>query len=231
MTGEALPLVSCVVPVYNCARFVASAVKSIQAQSWPATEVIVVDDGSTDATPAILAGLGEGVRVLRQENLGPSAARNAGVAAATGAFIAFLDADDLWHADKLERQLARFRAQPELEICFAHYRNVQGADSIEGDPLLDPAAWPVSPFSPCSFLGRREVFEQVGPFNPDIRHGEDTEWFMRAMLKGIRYELMADVLVDRRIHEANLTREKPPTQDAVLLALKRVLDRRRAEGW
>ena len=224
------PLISCIVPVYNCARFVADAVASIRAQSWPATEIIVVDDGSTDATASVVAGL-EGVRLLRQANQGPSAARNAGVAAATGAFIAFLDADDLWHADKLERQMARFQARPELEICFAYFRNVQGADSIEGDSMLNPAAWPVSPFSPCSFVGRRGVFERVGPFNTELRRGEDTEWFMRAMLKGVKYELMPDVLVDRRIHENNLSREKMPTQEAVLDALKLVLDRRRAEGW
>jgi len=224
-------LVSCIVPVFNGERFLASAVASIQAQRVPDREIIVVDDGSTDTTPAVIADFGPSVRSIRQANQGPAAARNAGVSLARGSFIAFLDADDCWVPDKLERQLARFRARPELEISFAHFRNVQAEDSIAGDPLLDPALWPVSPFSPCSFLGRRAVFETVGLFDPTLHTGEDTDWFMRAMVRGLCYEVMPDVLVERRIHRRNLSRSNPPSHATVLKTIKQVLDRRRAEGW
>jgi glycosyltransferase involved in cell wall biosynthesis len=231
MTKASPPTVSCIVPVYNGARFLAEALDSILDQNWPAHEVLVVDDGSTDATADVLRGFGSRVRVLPQSNRGPAAARNAAIVRATGSFIAFLDADDRWLPGKLDRQLARFRQRPELMICFAWFRNIRGADSLEGDPLLDPAFWPVTPFSPCTLLARRAVFKQVGMFDPALRRGEDTEWFARVMMKGIRYETMPDVLVERRIHEANLSRDRPPSHESVLEAIKSALDRRRQEGW
>jgi glycosyltransferase involved in cell wall biosynthesis len=225
------PLVSCVVPVYNGERFVAEALVSIFGQTHQPVEVIVVDDGSTDGTPEVLAELAGRIRTIRQENQGPAAARNAGLEVATGTFIGCLDAHDLWHRDKLERQLARFAERPELMACFTSFRNVSGVESTEGDPMLDPAAWPVTPFSPCTLLARREVFDRVGVFDPKLRRGEDTEWIMRMMLRKIPYESMPEVLLDRRIHRANLTREQPPTYHNVVDAIKQVLDRRRAEGW
>lgn len=226
-----LPVVSCVVPVFNGEQFVAEAVASIFAQAHRPLEVIVVDDGSTDGTAGVLDGLGGGILRVRQENQGPAAARNAGLGLARGEYIAFLDADDLWHPDKLARQLVRFRERPGLMACFTSFRNVSGVESADGDPLLDPAAWPVTPFSPCTLLVRREIFAEVGVFDPKLRRGEDTEWIMRMMLRKVPYESMPDVLLDRRIHRANLTRERPPTYDNVVDTLKHVLDRRRAEGW
>jgi glycosyltransferase involved in cell wall biosynthesis len=231
MSGEPAPLVSCIVPVYNGARFLADALESILEQTWPTREVIVVDDGSTDATPQVLAGFGSRARVVRTSNQGPAAARNTGLSNSAGEFIAFLDADDRWLSDKLERQLARFRERPDLLVCFARFKNVQGAASIEGDPLLNPEAWPVTPFSPCTLLARRAAFDLVGQFDPSLRRGEDTEWFTRLMMKEVKYETMPDVLVERRIHEDNLSRALPPTPEAVLAAIKSALDRRRREGW
>src|ERR687893_681850 len=98
------PLVSCIVPVFNGERYLQAALDSIFAQTYRSLEVLVVDDGSTDNTAAIVGSYGDRVRYLQQDNHGPSAARNRGIEAATCEFIAFLDADDLWHAEKLERQ-------------------------------------------------------------------------------------------------------------------------------
>lgn len=224
-------LVSCVVPVYNGEKFLAEAIESILGQSYPHVEVIVVDDGSADGTPGVIEGFGSRIRSTRQANQGPGAARNAGLPLATGHYISFLDADDFWYPDKLERQLARFDQRPELEVCFTQLRNIQATESIEGDPLLNPDAWPVVPFSPCTMLGVREAFDRVGLFDTVLRQGEDTEWFMRMMFKGIKYETMPEALVDRRIHLGNLTRANPPSRDVVVDMLKLVLDRRRAEGW
>lgn len=223
--------VSCIVPVYNGARFLLQALESIAGQSWPHTEILVVDDGSTDATPSLAEAAGPGIRWVRQENQGPAAARNTGLALCTGPFVAFLDADDLWAPDKLERQLARFRERPELMVCFAGMRNVRGTDAMTNDPLLDPAVWPAIPFSPCTLLARKAVFDTVGPFNPALRRGEDTEWFVRMMMRKIPYEVLPVVLLDRRIHESNLSREQLSSPDDVVRVLKLVLDRRRSEGW
>jgi glycosyltransferase involved in cell wall biosynthesis len=228
---EPLPLVSCVVPVYNGVRFLADAVKSILGQTHPCLEIIVVDDGSTDDTPGAIAAFGSVIRSVRQTNQGPAAARNAGIALSAGSFIAFLDADDLWHSDKIMRQLARFQERPELEISFASMRNVTLDTPDREDGPLNPDLWPAVPFSPCTLLARRRVFDRVGLFDPALRRGEDTEWFVRMMMRGITYEVMPDILLDRRIHGANLCSEKPPTPYDVVAVLKLVLDRRRREGW
>ena len=115
--------ISCVIPCYNGERFLGAALDSVIAQTLPPAEIIVVDDGSTDGSTAdVAANYGSRVTYLRQDNAGPAAARNRGLACARGDFVAFLDADDLWHQDKLARQAVRFEARPELDISVTHLR-------------------------------------------------------------------------------------------------------------
>jgi len=97
------PLISCIVPVYNGERYLKEALDSILVQTHCPLEIIVADDGSTDGTASVVAGYGEGVKHLWQPNAGETAARNMGLSAAQGEFVAFLDADDLWHPEKLAR--------------------------------------------------------------------------------------------------------------------------------
>ena len=113
------PLVSCIVPVFNGERYLAEALDSILAQTYRPVDLIVVDDGSTDGTAQVAAGYGERITYLYQENSGPAAARNKGIDAAQGEFVAFLDADDVWHEEKLARQMVRFDARRELGVCSA----------------------------------------------------------------------------------------------------------------
>jgi glycosyltransferase involved in cell wall biosynthesis len=108
------PLVSCIVPVFNGERYLAEALDSVLGQTYRALEVIVVDDGSTDGTPAVVRTFGARVRCVTQPNAGLAAARNRGLAAATAELVAFLDADDLWLPEKIACQMERFRAHPEL---------------------------------------------------------------------------------------------------------------------
>src|SRR5919201_1733113 len=108
------PTVSVVIAVYNGARWIAETLDSVLAQSFPRFEVIVVDDGSTDATPAVAASYGDRVRYLRQDNGGQPSARNAGIRAARGSYIAFVDADDLWVPTKLQMQVDFLARQPSL---------------------------------------------------------------------------------------------------------------------
>jgi glycosyltransferase involved in cell wall biosynthesis len=219
--------VSCIVPVYNGARYLGDALDSILAQTLPVAEIVVVDDGSTDDTPGVMDRYAGGIRAVRQVNAGPSAARNAGLAVATGELIAFLDADDLWLPDKLERQLAVLDAHPEVMLCFCGIVNFRDGS----DPSGGPSEWPQSPFSPCTVLVRRPLFAEVGVFDPGLRSGEDTEWFLRVMMRKIAYKVLPDVLVRRRQHDGNLTRTHPPSPERLLRLVKMTLDRRRTEGW
>ncbi len=116
-------LISCVIPVFNGERYLGEALESVLAQSYQPLEVIVVDDGSTDGTAEVARRYGERVRYVWQPNAGETAARNLGLTAAQGEFIAFLDADDVWHSEKLERQIARFQERPEIDLCFTQIQH------------------------------------------------------------------------------------------------------------
>jgi glycosyltransferase involved in cell wall biosynthesis len=118
-----LPLVSCIVPVSNGERYLREALDSILAQTYRPTEIIVADDGSTDTTPAVATCYGDRIRYVKQDNAGAPTARNRGLRLARGEFVAFLDSDDLWHPEKLERQMRRFEARPELDHCVTHLQN------------------------------------------------------------------------------------------------------------
>lgn len=227
------PLVSCIVPVFNGERYLAEALASIFAQTHRQLEVIVVDDGSTDATPQVAARFGDAIRYVRQDNGGCGSARNRGIAHASGEYVAFLDADDVWDREKLERQLARFGERPELDYCVTHVQNfwVAGLEA-EAERLRNHRrAKPVPGYVAQALLARRSLFASVGGFDPSIRFAETIEWFMRADRNGAVSELLPDVLVFRRLHPSNHTRSSGSrSQDEVLALLKQRLDERRRRG-
>lgn len=202
--------ISCVIPCYNAERFLAAALDSVFAQTCPVSEIIVVDDGSTDRSAEVVAHHADRVRYVVQPNAGPAAARNRGVELSAGAFIAFLDADDVWRPRKLEHQMARFAQRPELEICVTHLsafweeevRHEQARRGALGEGNVLPG------YVMQTMLARRQAFEKVGPLNPALRYGEDTDWFIRARDAGLAIELMPDVLLLRRFHANNLTRSR-----------------------
>ncbi len=222
-------VVSCIVPVYNGERYVTEAVDSILRQSWDALDVIVVDDGSTDDTVQALAPFEARVRVIRQDNAGPGAARNHGLEESRGEFVAFLDADDIWVDDKLEAQLALLRDRPEVDLCSGHLQSfwIPELDHERARFQDHPYHREQPMLSPCTLLTRRSVFEALGGFDPALRTGEDTDWFIRFMRAGYRIETLPRLLLHRRQHTANLTREARPGYDGVLELIKRALDRER----
>lgn len=225
------PLVSCVVPVHNGARYVTAALDSIFAQTWRPIEVIVVDDGSTDETPELLAQYPHPIRVVRQENAGPARARNQGVALAAGEFLAFQDADDLWVPHKLTCQMERMLARPELELCLGYLQNFwepelqEVADKVKDLPVAQP--WPA--FGPPLMVARRSLWDRVGGFDESLRLGEDTDWSHRAWEQGVVWEMVPEVLLLRRRHGRNLTADWTTGSENMVLMLKRSLDRRRAK--
>ncbi|HEX8206072.1 MAG TPA: glycosyltransferase [Solirubrobacteraceae bacterium] len=197
------PLVSVVVPVFNGERFLAETLESALAQDHEPVEVIVVDDGSTDGSAEVAARYP--VTVLRQENAGVAAARNAGAAAAKGELLAFLDQDDLWHPEKLSRQVAALAARPELgyAMCRMEVRLEPGMEKPAWLPAdwLAPGGIPAS--IPSAWMVRRETFDRVGPFDPRYAIACDSDWLARAKDDGVPFEYVGATLLRWRIHPGN----------------------------
>ncbi|MBX3001085.1 MAG: glycosyltransferase family 2 protein [Caldilineaceae bacterium] len=226
------PLISVIVPVYNGERFLRAALDSILAQSYTPWELIVVDDGSTDNSAAIVAGLPilEKTRLLlaRQPNQGSSAARNWGIELATGELLAFLDADDLWLPHKLERQVAHLAAQPELDGVVGHMES-----------FVEPGfAWPASLnreyyeqrppiYSFCTLLIRRSAMMKIGLLDLNYHTAEDTEWFFRARDMGIHIAITPEVLFRRRFHDRNISQSSLASSLRLVDIARASLQRRR----
>jgi glycosyltransferase involved in cell wall biosynthesis len=199
-TSEA-PLVSVVIPVRDARRYVGEAIASVLGQRERALEVIVVDDGSGDDSVAVVEAVADPrVRLLTQPPAGAAAARNRGVGASSAPYLAFLDADDRWTPAKLALQLAALNRHASAEMVLGHAREID-----ENGMRLRTGA-PRPAYSPCSMLVRRAAFERVGDFEtgPDV--GEFIDWFARAEDAGLAHLMLPDVVMERRVHAANMTR-------------------------
>lgn len=221
--------VSCVVPAHNAERYLDEALASILAQSHRPFEVIVVDDASTDTTVAIVDRHGPPVRRISRNCGGPAATRNAGLEAATGDFVAFLDQDDLWHEDKLALQLERFRARPELDCSVTYAQMFWGAGPGEhASGPANPRLEPVPGYATTTLLAKREAFDRVGALDPRRWFTDSVDWFLRAREQGLRIELLHRVLTFRRLHETNLShRRDDDGRDEFLELVHASLERRR----
>ena len=223
-------LISCIVPVFNGERYVTEALDSILAQTYRPVEIIVADDGSTDGTAAVVAKYGQQVRYVWQPNAGPGAARNLGLSMAQGEFVAFLDADDVWHPEKLTRQMTRFQARPELEMCVTHMQNFWIPELYEEAARFQHhrLSQALPGYLTQTLLVRRTLFDKVGLFNAAFRHVHDSEWFVRATAQGVVTELLPDVLVYRRLHHTNRSRRlAAASRDEYLQLVKASIDHRR----
>jgi len=220
------PLVSVIIPVYDGARHLGAALDSVVAQDYRPLEIIVVDDGSNDGSGEI-AGRYPDVRCLCQEHRGVSAARNAGVSAATGRLLAFLDADDLWLPTKLTRQVECFASRPEIEYCFTLHRWFL-------DPGVSRPSWTKPEqfdqdnvaYVPSSMMLRAETMARVGGFDPSRTIGEDSDWFFRARDLGVAMAVVPEVLLLKRVHTANLTGQVSRSQRELLDIVHRSIQRR-----
>jgi glycosyltransferase involved in cell wall biosynthesis len=201
-------LISCIIAVYNGERYLRETLDSILAQTYQPLQIIVADDGSIDGTAKVAADYGDRITYLRQSNKGYAAAKNLGLSAAKGDFIAFLDADDLWHLEKLARQMARLRERPEVDLCFTRFENFWMPELAEeerryrGQFLSQPqSAWSIS-----TLLARRSVFLRFGDFQDSSRGLENMTWFLRASARGAVIEVLADILMYRRFNMESFTR-------------------------
>ncbi len=208
-----MPTVSIVIPAYNAARYVEAAVDGALGQTFKDVEVLVVDDGSTDDTEAVLSRYRCAVRYFRQENSGVAAARNRGIQESTGRYVAFLDADDTWFPEKLDRQVAALESSGQHRACYsAHvictealeplsvHRGVRKSSNLEGLLLIGNVVG-----TPSSVLCDRSLFSIVGGFDP--RLSQCADWDMWVRLATVSEFLYLDEpLVMYRQHGSNMSR-------------------------
>jgi glycosyltransferase involved in cell wall biosynthesis len=227
--------ISVVIPAFNAASFLAQALESALAEMSALPpgedfEILVVDDCSKDATPDIAAGYARrGVRCLgRSAQGGIGAARNTGVAAAQGEFLAFLDADDLWPAGRLALLMAALDSLGAPGMAFGHLRQF-ACPSMNPDMRrrLRVPAEPIAGYCAGAMLLRRCDFLSVGTFNETLKVAEFIDWFGRARDRGLASRLIDQVVLERRIHGANQTIRHRADYGDYALTLKRALDRRR----
>lgn len=204
------PLISIVMPCYNAAPFVEQAVASALGQTYGNVELIVIDDGSTDGSEALLARLAEAhperVRLLYTAHMGPYPARNAGLKRARGEFVAFLDADDWWQQDMLEKLHAAL-SESAADLAYCGWQNV--GDGVEGEPYVPPAyeeqdpvahflrscPWPIH-----AALVRREIVDRLGGFSERRFASMDYDFWLRALGSGARIKRVPEVLAYYRWH-------------------------------
>ncbi len=196
--------ISVVIPVRNGERYLREAIDSVLAQTLLPFEVIVVNDGSTDRSGAILDSYGAALLRIDQPNAGTAAARNAGVRAARGDTLAFLDQDDLWSTDKLRLQSDLLLASPSTQLAWGSVQQFISPElPAEFARRFRCPTEPMQGYLPSALLIRRDAFDRIGPFDPRWRIGEWADWFARCVQAGLASEHVAEVVTYRRIHEGN----------------------------
>jgi glycosyltransferase involved in cell wall biosynthesis len=217
--------VSIVIPLFEAGPFVAEAIESVLAQTYPVFEIIVVDDGSTDDGAATVAAFGPPVQLVRQEHAGIGAARNAGIRCATGDVLGFLDADDRSALDKIERQVAVLDLAPDVDGVFgAVHEFVSDGDSVDLRARVPRRG---TTRLPSTLLVRRAAFDRVGEFNETLRRSEGIDWIARADDAGLVLRGAPEAVVHRRLHLANNGMREIDSLGEYARTLKTVLDRRR----
>lgn len=219
-------LVSVIIPVFNGGRYLTAAIDSVLAQTYRPVEVVVVDDGSTDNS-ADIARSYKNIHYVYQQNQGVAIARNTGLDAARGDYIALLDADDTWPAHKLKTQVNFLIQHPLTGYTIARIRNVIES-GVTYPPQVMQHILREDQVGLATIVARKEVFSSVGGFDPRFGVTEDFEWFTRAKDAGIPMAILSEVLLLRRIHEANISLVRFEEHAAKrLLIFKESIERKR----
>lgn len=228
------PAVSIVVATYNYGRFLGGALDSILGQTYRDFEVVVVDDGSSDDTESVVLPYLADPRVAyhRTDHLGQPRAKNAGIRRARGSLVAFLDADDLWEAEKLERQVALFRVDPGLGVAYSRRRLIDesGAELSYVQPRLHRGNVLAEMFRNnfvcfSSAVVRRELFDELGLFDESIPMSIDFDLWLRVASR-YRFDYVDEPLVRYRVGHANLSRRVEERSKIALEIMRRFVDDR-----
>lgn len=224
------PLVSVIIPAFNAERWIEESVESALRQTWTDIEVIVVDDGSSDRTVEIADSIADQrLCVIRAAHAGAAAARNIGLAKSRGAFVEFLDADDVLGADKIAAQMSALENEPQNAIASATWKRFTGdASSAEAaeEPVWtidDPVEWLVvslgggGMMQPAAWLTPRAVIEAAGPWNESLSLHDDGEYFTRVLLQSPKNVFVREATVFYRDVEGSLSRQR--SREALVSAL------------
>ncbi|MGH7884530.1 MAG: glycosyltransferase [Thermodesulfobacteriota bacterium] len=225
------PLVTVIIPVFNGEKFISEAIENIILQHYPATEIIIIDDGSTDKSKEIIDNLPQDVRFLNNiENFGPSFSRNRGIRDASGEFITFLDVDDLWPENNLNLLLNEMIINPNLDVIHGY------AQVIKYNPNTDDYEYVGGPKDSFRhYIGagiyKKSVFNKVGLFTEILRFGEDEDWYRRAYESNTNIKRIDDTTLFVRRHDKNMTKNKNLAELNTLKVLKMSIDRKREKDF
>jgi len=234
-------LVSVVVPVYNAARTLDEALRSVRAQTWSALDIIVVDDGSTDDSAAIAslhADADRRVRILSQRNRGVAAARNSGIAAAAGEFVAMLDADDLWHPSKIQRQMeVMAEGGDDVGLSYTGYAVLDEFGRIQGPPVLGaPHGMVLKELCRENFIGngssvlfRKAALVSAGGYDPGLREAnaqgcEDLQLYLR-IAERYSFAMVPESLTGYRLSSTTMTCDALQMFRSISVVLTRTVER------
>lgn len=226
------PTVSIVMPAFNRADYIAEALQSLQAEPGIDAEILVVDDGSTDGSDAILASIAAAdprVRLIRQGHRGVSAARNNGLRAATGQFLTFLDSDDISAPGRILRQVTKLAARPDL-IAVVGQRIYFNAMTRDFEPEAGSIWQRTLDICLASAVFRRSTFDVFGGFDEALTYGEDIDFYFRLFEADCRFLIEIDTAIYYRRHDGNMTNDRDAMHRACLRAYHNSMLRRRATG-
>lgn len=222
-------LVSIIIPVYNGARFLPAAIRSVLDQIYRSFEIIVVDDGSEDGSGDVSRSFPE-VLYHRQDKRGDTVARNAGVELSHGQFIAFLDADDLWTPNKLSLQVAFHLKNPNVGYSLTGEKiflepNTEQPKWLKTEILMNPHP----SYAPSALMVCKDVFDRVGGFDTSYEIASDADWLLRAKDAGISSGRLPETLLLKRIHGDNLTYQQATIRKELMKSFKASADRRKTK--
>jgi glycosyltransferase involved in cell wall biosynthesis len=209
--------ISVIIPVYNGEQYIRKTLESVFAQTYQSYEIICVDDGSKDASLAILEEYGDRIKVIQQPNAGQAGARNTGAKRGMGKCLAFLDQDDQWYPQKLERQVAVLEANPEAVMVHCDMDWIDDAGQVtqrsvtaatrrsvpKGLTMTQLVGWDPNIY-PSTMLIRRAAFDRVGGFDPELRCGEDIDLMLRLRPEGL-FIFLEETGTQYRKHSTNFS--------------------------
>jgi len=218
------PIISVIIPVHNGETYLAEAIKSVTSQQQP-LELIIIDDGSTDRSREIAKSFTPHVIVQNQQ--GTAVALNHGILKSTGSYLAFIDADDLWVPEKIKSQKKFLDENQSVEFVLGMVEQFLSPDFISGDGKIQIPDKPQTGYLSGAMLAQRSVFNKLGLFEPNLKAGFFIDWIVRAQNKNIKFHILNQVVLRRRIHTNNMMHSSSNFSDSYLKMVMLHLQRKR----